>query len=424
MRGALHSLALALLAASALADDGLALVAAKAVVCPTDADAPQAITRAVVLVADGRIEAVGRQGELAIPDGYERVDVGESWLIPGMIDLHSHVVVNGFGDINDTVYQSNPGQRVSPSFRPGNAAMRMYPASGVTTALLIPGSGSNVGGQGVLVKTGFDTYEECLLREPGSLKVAQGDNPTRWGYGMGRGMMSWVIRDTYDRGTAYANEWLAYEASDGEGAPPERNVQFDVFRALVAGEAQISTHTQIPHLVYSTLRQTKQERDLPVYLDHSTVGGWRYGWLARELGVPAICGPRSVDQISRGQINWARSVDEGVRGVAAGYQAQGHDLVGFNTDAPVIPAESLHLQAAMGVRYGFDDSEAAAVRGLTIVPAIAAGIEDKVGSLEAGKHADVVVITGHPADPRSVVERCYIEGRLVYDNGDEEARRY
>ena len=106
-------------------------------------------------------------------------------------------------------------------------------------------------------------------------------------------------------------------------------------------------------------------------------------------------------------------------GMAAEYQKRGHTRIGFNTDSPVIPQETLQLQAGMAVRYGFDDTALDTVRGLTIVPAQTAGIDARVGSLEAGKDADVLVLTGHPADPRTSVLRVYIEGALAYDAQEE-----
>jgi imidazolonepropionase-like amidohydrolase len=122
-------------------------------------------------------------------------------------------------------------------------------------------------------------------------------------------------------------------------------------------------------------------------------------------------------------INWARNKHEGVRGIAAGYQERGVEMVGFNTDSPVIPQEELQLQAAMGVRYGFDDSRMQALRGLTIVPARTMGIEDRVGSIEPGKQADILVTDGTPVDPRTSVATVFIEGRRVYD-ADEDGRRW
>lgn len=400
---------------------GLALLCAKALVCGPDLEAdPQVVNRAVVLVRDGRIERVAPARDVDVPADYELVDLGDLWVAPGLIDLHSHV--GGAGGLNDTVYQANPGLRIHPSVVPSNPNLERCVAAGVTTVLFIPGSGSNMGGVGVLMKTALPTYAASVVRHFGSLKVAQGDNPTRWGYGMGRSMMNWIIRTVSLDGLAYAAEWDDYEENGGEA--PLRRINLDIFRELAAGRSQISTHSQIPHLVLSTIRIQAQELGLPVYLDHSTVGGWRYGALAEENGVAAIVGPRSVDTPSRGFINWARRrSDEGFVGVAAGYQQQGHTRIGFNTDAPVIAGEDLFLQAAMGVRYGLDDEFLTSVRGLTVVPALTAGIDEHVGHLSPGTHADLLVLTGHPADPRTRVERVWIEGQLVYDI-ERERQRY
>ena len=114
-------------------------------------------------------------------------------------------------------------------------------------------------------------------------------------------------------------------------------------------------------------------------------------------------------------MNWVGANPERMQGVAAGYQERGHPMIGFNTDSPVIPQEELSLQATMAARHGFNDDVLDTVRGLTIVPAITAGIADRIGSLEVGKDADILVITGHPADPRTAIEDVWLDGVHVYD---------
>jgi imidazolonepropionase-like amidohydrolase len=109
--------------------------------------------------------------------------------------------------------------------------------------------------------------------------------------------------------------------------------------------------------------------------------------------------------------------------IAGEYQARGMDMVGFNTDSPVIPQEELFLQSAVNVRYGFKNDDAQAVRGHTIVPAKTAGIDKRVGSLEPGKDADIVILSGDPSDPRTSVEIVFIEGRKVYDTA-RDVRRF
>ena len=387
---------------------GLAILAGKALVAAWEGE--QTIDHVALLAKDGRIEACGPRAQVAIPSGYAVLDFGDAWLMPGMIDLHCHVGGTQ-GDINDMVYQANEGLRVSPAVVPSNPNIERLVAAGITTVLFIPGSGTNVGGQGILLKTGLATFEEMRLRDPGSLKIAQGDNPTRWGYGMGRSLMNYHIRASVQRGLAYARAWRDHEQG---GAPrPKVDPQFETYRALLAHKAQISTHTQIYQLVLSTLTILKREYGLDVFIDHGEWGGYLATALAEELGVAAIVGPREIDTPEGRQYT-----DGAILSCAGEYQKRGLSRIGFNTDCPVIPGEELPLQAAVSMRFGFDGSAMQGVRGLTIVPANVAGIDARVGSLEAGKDADVVVISGDPADPRSRVERVWIEGRDVYDRSD------
>jgi|FLOH01.1.fsa_nt_gi imidazolonepropionase-like amidohydrolase len=386
-------------------------------------EGPLVVDNGVVVVRDGRVAFVGKERDLPASESRVVQDLGDMWLMPGMIDLHTHEsglsLYSGVNDLNDTVFLTNPGLRASSAVTPGNSSSMKAAAAGVTTVLYIPGSGSNMGGQGVLLKTGFDKYEEVEVRNPGSLKLAQAGNPERFAWGVNRSFMNWNTRDTFKRGLAYAKKWIAYENEPEEerGPAPLVDPQWELFRALASGEVQVSTHTQIYQVVLETLTMVRQEFGLDVYIDHGTIGAWRLGGLAEELGVKAIVGPRNVDTPDRGFMNWAGNIEaEGFRGVAAGYQQAGHKWVGFNTDAPVIMDEEFIVQAAMAVHFGFDDTTMDSVRGLTIVPAVAAGIQDKVGSLEVGKHADIIIISGHPADPRSQIAKVLIEGRTVFDS--------
>ena len=401
-------------AAGAQGGPGLAIRCAKALTCEPDPMGRQVVDHAWVVVKDGKIESVFPASEGEPPAGYERVDVGDRWCMPGLVELHAHV--GGTFDINDMVYLAQPGLSSRVAVRPNNSALKTGLAAGVTTVLFIPGSGVNIGGMGVLFKTGIDRYEEALVRDPGSLKLAQWGNPESWAIGVGMAFEQWNTRDTIRRGLAYARQW---ENHEGDVPITDRSIQFDVFRDLLAKRTQVSTHTQLYQVVLMTLTMVRGEFGLDVYLDHSTIGGWLTGAMAQEMGVPAIVGPRSADTPARGMIEWARNKHEGFRGVAAGYQERGLENVGFNTDSPVIPQQTLQLQAGMGARYGMKDSRAQVARGLTVVPAMAAGIEDRVGTLMAGRDADVLVISGHPADPRSHVEWVLVNGKRVYDAREE-----
>lgn len=389
---------------------GLALRARKIVVVGTNGD--EVVDQGVVLVKDGKIEAVGPARTTAVPAGYEVVDCGDRWLSPGFVDLHCHIAGQSFfvNDINDMVYLTNPELRASSAVAPGNPYLLRAVAGGVTSVLFIPGSGTNMGGQGVLLKTGLERFDDMVIRNPGSLKLAQAGNPERWTVGVGRSLMNWNTRNTFMRGLAYAKAWKEFE--DGKGPQPEKNIQWEVFRDLLSKKTQVSTHTQMYQVVLMTLTMVRKELGLDVYIDHGEFAGMRTAAMAQELGVQAIIGPREIDRTIP---QLSTDTDGAIIGIAAGYQKAGHKMVGFNTDSPVVPEEELHVQAAVACRFGFDNSHMDAMRGLTIVPAMTAGIAGRVGSIAPGKDADILVTHGDPIDPRTGIDIVFIEGKRVYD---------
>jgi imidazolonepropionase-like amidohydrolase len=216
---------------------------------------------------------------------------------------------------------------------------------------------------------------------------------------------------------AYGKRWLAYE-KDG-GPRPERNFDLDVFPELAAKRTQVSTHTQMFQVVLRTITMLRLEFGLDCYIDHGEMAGYRAAELARDSGVQAIIGPREVEVPTQQFIAWTGANPEALLGIGAEYQKRGMKMIGFNTDAPVIPAEELQLQAGMAGHYGMDFSKLEGVRGLTIIPAKTAGIDQRIGSLEPGKDADVLVISGDPADPRKWVEKVLSDGKWVYDSNKE-----
>jgi hypothetical protein len=403
--------------AGARGGPGLALLAKKALIASLHGE--QVCDNAVVLVKDGVIQLVAPAAETTIPPDFVVKDLGPLWVMPGLIDLHSHVGGSMF-DINDGVYVTNPELKVRSTVIPANINLKRAVAAGVTTVLYIPGSGSNSGGQGVLMKTGLEEYEQAIVRDPGSLKVAQWGNPERWVIGVGKTWENYHIRRMFSEGRAYAKEWSDFEA--GKGPKPAVDPRLDLFRALFAQQVQVSVHTQVAQVVMMTILMIKGEFGLDVFIDHGEFGGYLYAGLAKKMGVNAILGPRNVDAPSRGIIDWVGTNPEKMQGLAAGYQEAGMEMIGFNTDANVIPQEELFLQSTINIKYGFENGSMQAVRGHTIVPAKTAGIDGRVGSLEPGKDADIVVISGDISDPRSHVEAVYINGRKVYDTALDRRR--
>ncbi|QDU83061.1 imidazolonepropionase [Planctomycetes bacterium Pla163] len=398
--------------AGAVDGPGLALLASKVLTC--ELEGPGYVNRGVVLIRDGLIEEVGRQGEVEIPEDYEVVDCGQNWLMPGMVDLHAHIAdEDQFSAVNDAVLLSNPGLRVSAAIIPGNRRMRAALASGITTLLFIPGSATTIGGQGALVKTAPGTMSKRMVKDSAALKVAQYGNPDRWGPRVGKSYLYQGLRRSLAVGQAYADAWREFE--EGTGPEPAVDPDLEIYRGMFEGTVPVAIHTQWVQVVTASIDIMRRQFQLNIFIDHGTFDSWRVAAYAWEHGVNAIIGPRVVSMPVRHMIDWSGDNPERVQGSAAGFWEEGHRMIGFNTDSPNVPQDEFPLQAALAVRHGFPDDKLQTVRGLTIIPAITIGLGDRLGSLEAGKDADVVVLSGHPADPRTKVREVWVDGVKSFD---------
>jgi imidazolonepropionase-like amidohydrolase len=363
-----------------------------------------------VLVSGGKIEKILPDPPADFrPRGYEIIDAKDHWVLPGFVDLHSHI---GGSDINDMVYPLNPGLRVLDNIIPNNPLLQKAQAGGVTTILFISGSGTNLSGFGALMKTAGATLDEVLIRFPGALKIAQGGNPERRGGDLGRGRMgmNWLIRNALEEGKRYTKKWDDYEAKT-TSVRPEKNPRLEYFRGLFHREFPVVVHTQGYQLVLSTLRILHDEMGLWVVINHGTFDGSELAPETAKRGVMVMNGPRQLRFDSEAG---------SVVGLASRWYEGGVTDVGVNTDAPVVPGEELFYQAAMAVRLGLD--ETVALRGITINGAKAVGIDDRVGSLEEGKDADIVLWTGDPFDVRSYVAVTLVNGKVAYDTRNEPRR--
>lgn len=389
----------------AVAKPKIALHAGKIITC-----AGEPIVNGTILIANGKIEAVGPRAKIKVPDGYTEIDHGDKFAMPGLVDVHSHV--GGSGDINEMVYQTNPELRVLDVVQPNNDRLKLALAGGVTTINFIPGSGTNMGGWGVLMKTGPGSVEDVVVRNPGTLKIAQAGNPERQGgeVGSGRQGMNHVIREQLREGMGYVKEWDDWEAGRRK-TKPKVNLRLEYFKPLFHREIPILVHTQGYQVIQSTLRILHDEFNLKVIIGHACFDSYRLAEEAKKRGVPVMSGPRIFRYDNEtGQI----------KGIVAEHADRGVTFLGVNTDAPVVPEEELWFQATMAVRFGW--TEDAAIRGLTIEPARALMADKRVGSLEVGKDADVLVVTGSIIDPRSYVTQVLIDGKVVYDTKKDRRR--
>ncbi len=356
-------------------------------------DEDHVYTPGTVLVEDGRITWVGPGRET--PEGFTGLDYPTSWITPGMVDLHTHVHTGSWGDINDMVRAINPELRTSPTIRAGNPNLKRACAAGVTTLFGIPGSGTNISGFGVLYKSkGGRGYESAVLADPGGMKVAQDSNPQRRAGDMGasRAGMGWNLEDINQRALA------AIEQDRFDPA-------LENLKRVHKRELPVLIHTAGSEGVVNTARMWRVTYDTRSVLSHGSFDGWKVASALAEIGIPINHGPRTTD--------WFSSRNGRINNSAGEYQRAGGPNFSLNTDSGVIPQEEFFLQGAMGARY--DGDAYGMLRAMTIHPAKAFGIDDRVGSLEVGKDADVVVRAGDPLDPRAAVELVLIDGRLEYD---------
>ncbi len=414
---------------------GLALRVAKVVAMD---DANTVVNDAVVLVKGGRIEAVGPAGQVTIPDGYRVLRFPAHWLVPGMVEAHNHASAGGWGDLNDMVYQTNPGLDSRAIPRPDNAWVKRARTGGVTTTMLIPGSGTNMGGFGTVVSTAGNTPDEIIVRSPGSLKIAQAGNPEWYFGGNGRSFMNWNTRQTIEKARDYWQEWQAYDQARGVTAdtavaprtaetavpPRPRKPEFDPiwdgFRGLFDGIFPATVHTQIYQVNLMTVEMLAKGFGLWTVTDHSCFDAWKLGPVICEFQQdPHPHAPLWVVQGPR-QYHFDRTCRRMI-GNANGWWKNGiHDL-GINTDSPVVPQEELTYQSTMACWYGWLPYQA--LRAITCVSAKALGLYDKMGSVEAGKRADLSIWTGDPLDPRSACLMTMVNGQIVYD-GTQGLRRF
>ena len=353
----------------------------------------------MVLMRGGKLEYVGEPR--AVPEGYRLVEERSLWAWPGMVDLHSHI--HGTGrDLNDMVKPVNPELRAGPTFDPFEKRIGVATSYGVTTLFGIPGSGTSISGFGLVYKTKREEpgYHDMVVRDPGGMKVAQNFNPQRGAGDVGR---SWC-------GLAFNLEYLNDRVANLARGDAEIPWEVRNLARVHRGELPVLIHCASAEGVAAVVRMWKVRYGTECVVSHGSWDGWMAGPFAAQHGVPVNHGPRTAN------LDSARREDRVVGG-AAEYTAAGVPNFSLNTDAPVIPQEYLFLQGSMSARLGADAYQM--LRAVTANPAASFQLADRVGSLEVGKDADVVLSTGDPLDPRSRVELVYIDGRLEYSVADD-----
>lgn len=379
-----------------------------------------------VLMVDGRIAAVG--ADVDIPAGAEVVDVSGSVVMPGIIDAMSYYGIAG-EDMNEVPNPLTPELRIIEAFAPfgtfgsgeaGEIRVRELLSGGVTATYIGPGDATVVGGQGAVVKTAGARFDDLIVREPAAIDITLGGRPASTYREQSRSPSTRMavvaqLRDLLVR----AQEWMASSAagSGDEGAAAPRNLGMEALARMLGGEIPARVQANATRDIRVAI-ELAEEFGFELVID----GGAGAHQMRDELadrGIPVILGPISHPYISGEEIPDAGDyggVDErnalwlneaGVHVSLASFSR------GFGRFGPGVAGQWLLIDASIARGHGM--SEADVLRAVTLSPAEALGVADRMGSLEAGKDADVVVFDGDPLSIRTWATRVYVGGQLVHE---------
>lgn len=372
------------------------------------------INNGVLIVQDGKIVTVG-DADTRIPRGADVHDVSGKVLMPGLVDTHSHV---GEGDGGDYSSSLHPDVRIMDTINPRSKTFRKVVAGGLTSINIMPGSGLLMSGQTVYVKPKpADTIEEMLIVVDeetgvyGGLKMANGTNPLRSNGSPGtRAKSAAMVRELFIKAQEYQKK---IEEADGDpDEMPARDLQMETLVEVLEGKRIVHNHTHRHDDILTAIRLA-DEFGYRLVLQHVSEAHKVADEIAKsgaQASIIAIDSPGGkLEAINMININGRE------------LEAVGVD-VAFHTDDSIVDSRFLIRSAALGVRNGM--SREAALEALTLAGARMMDIDDRVGSLEEGKDADFIILSGDPFSVYTHVEQTWIEGEKVFDRSNPEDREY
>lgn len=349
-----------------------------------------------VLIKEGKIIKI--ESEIAIEPGYEIIECNNNFLLPGFIDVHTHLGLYDEGtgwagnDANETIEPMSPHVRAIDGVYPLDPAFGDALKYGITTAHVMPGSANVIGGTTSVIKTAGKNVKNMIIQETAGLKIALGENPKRI-HSMGNkdsitrmGIMG-MLREAF------------YEAMNAEN--PESLRVKPIISALNR-EIPVRIHAHRADDIMSAIRFA-EEFNLDLRIEHCTEGHL----IAEELAGmnlkvsvgPTLTRRSKVELKNKSWKTYQELTDHGVE-------------VSVTTDHPYTPIQYLNLCAAIAVREGL--SEQKALEGITILPARNLRVDDRVGSIEPGKDADLVLWNQHPFQFSAKPMWTMINGKVVY----------
>jgi imidazolonepropionase-like amidohydrolase len=369
-----------------------------------------------VFVEGGKIAAV--EPGLDAKGASDVIDGRNSVVTPGFIDAHTHIgtYCEGFpedmGDANDMVEPIAPQLRIIDAVYPDDTAFADALAGGVTCVQTLPGSGNVIGGQGAIIKTRTVsqgrrlTVDQMVVKAPSTMKAALGENPVRIYKGKQKlpntrmGSAALLRQALVDTGNYRAKEIAA--KSKGEGH--ERNLGLDALSLVIDGDLPLCIHAHRSDDIATAVR-IASEFDLAYTIEHCTEGHLIAPFLADKKVMAAI-GPTlsAKTKLELRNKTWDTPLILWKAGV--------HFCI--ITDHPVIPIEHLSVCLSLAVRAGLPREEA--LRAVTLSAAEHLGIAHRMGTVEKGKDADLVLWDGDPLDARSRAVRTIVDGEVAYSS--------
>ena len=360
--------------------------------------------KADILLADGKIAAIG--SGLIAPADAAVFDADGLEVYPGFVDAHTHIGLDGYGigyegcDYNEMNDIWTPQLRAIDGINPRDPSLADARRAGVTCVCTGPGSANVLGGTFLAMKTVGDRVDKMVVRDPVAMKCAFGENPKR------------CYRDKCDstrmstaaflRGALMqARDYGARkQAANGDITKmPAYNQKLEALLPVLAREIPLKAHAHQANDIFTALRIAR-EFNLRLTLEHVTEGHLIADELAGEKDVPMAVGP-SLTFASKFELQ-NKSWSTPAVLTAAGCH------VSIITDSSVIPQQYLPLCAGMAIKAGMDPFDA--LKGITLNPAEHIGVADRVGSLEVGKDADLVITAGSPFEVLTEVKAVFIDG--------------